>query len=201
MPGVQRMTIDRLAAGRGALPRAGHPGHRPVPGRFGGLQVRRCARGLESRRAGAARGGRAQEAFSGTGRDHRRGPRPVHFARPGRTDRRYGLRGQRRNRGRAGQAGPVTRRGRRRRRRTVRHDGRPHRRDSPGVRNRGLSQQADPGVLRQVRFQLLRTVPRRRRFRRATWAAATSTPTRWIRPTPTKRCAKSNWTSKRAPTW
>jgi porphobilinogen synthase len=37
--------------------------------------------------------------------------------------------------------------------------------------------------------------------RRATSAAATSTPTRWTRPTPTRRCARFGSTSRRARTW
>ena len=52
--------------------------------------------------------------------------------------------------------------GRRRHRRAVRHDGRPGRRDPVGARRRGVRDDVDPRLQRQVRLGLLRAVSRRR---------------------------------------
>ena len=95
---------------------------------------------------------------------------------------------------------PGAGRGRLRHPRAVRHDGRPHRRHPRGPRSGRPSQHADHGLRRQVRARLLRAVPRRGRLgdRRS---RATSAPTRWIPPTPTRRCARWRSTSPRAPTW
>ena len=51
----------------------------------------------------------------------------------------------------------------------------------------------------QVRFGVLRTVPRCRRARRRSWAIAAAI--RWIRRTSARRCAKRPPTSTRARTW
>ena len=54
-------------------------------------------------------------------------------------------------------------------------------------------------VLRgEVLLGVLRAVPRGRRRRRR--SSAIAAPTRWIRPTPSRHCARSSWTSRRART-
>ena len=87
---------------------------------------------------------------------------------------------------------------RRRRRRAERHDGRPRRRPARRARRARPRRDADHGLLarsspppstgRSAR-------PPTRRPRSATAAA-----TRWIPPTPTRRCARRGSTSRRAPT-
>ena len=62
----------------------------------------------------------------------------------------------------------------------------------------GLRVDADHGLRRQVRLGLLRPVPRGRRLARP--SSATGAATRWTRPTPARRCARSRPTSPRAPT-
>ena len=59
------------------------------------------------------------------------------------------------------QPGAAAGRGRRRHRRAERHDGRPHRRDPPGARGAQADPHQDHGLQRQVRERLLRAVPRR----------------------------------------
>ena len=98
----------------------------------------------------------------------------------------------------AGARGRLARRRRRRHRRAVGHDGRPRRRDPPGARRARLREHRDHGLRGEVLFRVLRAVPRRRRRRRR--SSATGDRTRWIRPTPPKRCARSSRTSRRAPT-
>ena len=56
-------------------------------------------------------------------------------------------------------------------------------------------------LCRQVCIQLLRPVPRRGGLGRPTSAAATSTATRWTRPTATRRCARWHWTWLKVLTW
>ena len=73
---------------------------------------------------------------------------------------------QRRDRRGARRAGAGAGRGRRRHRRAERHDGRPHRRDPQRARRRRPHPHPDHGVQRQVRERLLRPVPRRRRLGR-----------------------------------
>ena len=64
----------------------------------------------------------------------------------------------------------------------------------------GYRQRADHGVRGQVRLGVLRPVPRCGRLVDDA-RSATSAPTRWTRPTPTRRCARWRSTSPRAPTW
>ncbi len=80
----------------------------------------------------------------------------------------------------------------------VGHDGRQGRRDSQRARRRRIRPRRDHGVLGEVRVGVLRTVPRGRRVDAA--SSATGARTRWIRPTATRRCAKSRWISRRART-
>ena len=168
MPGVQRMTLDRLLSGRRGMRRASasrcwrcsrciEPALKTPDG----------ARGAEPRRPGAARRARAEEALPRARRDDRRRARPVH-QRTARTacstttgyivndDDRRGARA----------AGAGAGRGRRRHRRAERHDGRPHRRDPRRARGSRPHPHADHGLQRQVRERLLRPVPRRRRLGR-----------------------------------
>ena len=58
----------------------------------------------------------------------------------------------------------------------------------------------DSGLRCQVCIQLLRPVPRCRRFRRQPGQGQQVPPTRWTRPTATKLCGKSGWTCRKAPT-
>ena len=67
---------------------------------------------------------------------------------------------------RARRAGAGPGRSRRRHRRPVGHDGRPHRRDPRGARGRGPRQRPDHELRRQVRLGVLRPVPRRGRLAR-----------------------------------
>ncbi len=53
----------------------------------------------------------------------------------------------------------------------------------------------------QIRLELLRSVSRGRRLGQAARRRAASTPIRWIRRTPTRRCARWRSTSPKAPTW
>ena len=64
---------------------------------------------------------------------------------------------------------------------------------------RRLRPRADHGLHGEIRLRLLRPVPRRDRHQRDA-RSATSAPTRWTRPTPTRRCARRRPTSPRAPT-
>ena len=107
---------------------------------------------------------------------------------------------QRRERRRAGQAGAQPGARRRRRHRALGHDGRPRRRDPRGARRRRLPRRPDPRLRRQIRLGLLRPVPRRGRLvgrAEGRQAHLSDGP----RPIPTRRCARSNSTSTRAPTW
>ena len=119
-------------------------------------------------------------------------PRPLRHHR-GRRDR------ERSDRRSARARGGVARRGRRRHRRAVGHDGRPRRRASARrSTSAGFENDRDHVVRREVLLGLLRAVPRRRRDRRR--SSATAGRTRWIRPTWRRRCARSRWTSRKAPT-
>ena len=69
------------------------------------------------------------------------------------------------------------------------------------ARRQAAHPHAHPGLLREVRVVVLRAVPRRRRLGGQPRQAATSTPTRWTRPTATRRCGRSTSTSTKAPTW
>ena len=62
----------------------------------------------------------------------------------------------------------------------------------------GFPNTPDPLLRRQVRLGVLRPVPRGRRI--APRSSATAAATRWTRPTAARRCARSSWTSRRAPT-
>jgi len=165
MPGVERMTVDELVRERRSS-RSWGAGDGAVPGDASRGQVARRQRGLEFQRPRAAGRACAQESGAGTRRDHRRGTRPVHHARPGRHHRRDRLRGERRHRRGPGEAGRLARGGGRRRGRALRHDGRPHRRGPRRTRGRRPHPHAHPRLLRQVRLQLLRSVPRRGRLGR-----------------------------------
>ena len=92
----------------------------------------------------------------------------------------------------------LARRGRRRHRRAVGHDGRPRRRDPAGARRARLRERGDHVVRGEVLLGVLRPVPRRGRV--GADSSATAGRTRWIRPTSTRRCARSSRTSRKAPT-
>ena len=201
MPGVQRLSLDRLLPLAEECVQLGIPVMALFPVHRPGAEDRRRPRGAEPRRPGPARGARAEGALPRTRPDDRRRARPVHHPRPGRPARRHRLHRQRRDRRGADAAGAGAGRGRRRHRRAERHDGRPHRRDPRRARGAGPDPHADHGLQRQVRERLLRPVPRRGRLGRATSARATRRSTRWTRATATRRCAKSRSTSPKAPTW
>ena len=132
-----RAPIDRPAAqGMRDPVAAAHPGDRDFPRHAGRQEEPGRARVVEPRRHRAARRARREEGVSGLGRDHGRRARPVHDSRPGRADRRGGLRHERPDRGDPRAAGPFACRRRGRRGRAVGHDGRAHRRDPRGIRDR-----------------------------------------------------------------
>ena len=87
---------------------------------------------------------------------------------------------------------------RRRHRGAFRHDGRPRGRHPQGARREGLREDPHPLLRRQVRLRFLRPVPRGRGI-----GAAVRRPPQLPdgpRQRPRSACAKSNSTSKRAPT-
>ena len=69
------------------------------------------------------------------------------------------------------------------------------------ARRARLHPRAHPRLLRQVRVVVLRAVPRRRRLGGQPRAAATSTRTRWIPRTATRRSGRRISTSRKARTW
>ena len=89
--------------------------------------------------------------------------------------------------------------GGRRHHRAIGHDGWPHRRDPRGAGSARPPQCPDHELCRQIRQRLLRPVPRCGRLV-AGCSRATRRAIRWTRPTATRRCARSRWTSPRAPT-
>ena len=130
MPGIERVSIDELVREAEAVARLGIPALALFPGDPARGQEPGRTRGMEPAGTGAACRARDQAGGAGTRCHHRRRPRPVHHAWPGRHHRRDRLRHERRDRRRAGAAGRVARGGRRRRGRTLGHDGWPHRRSA-----------------------------------------------------------------------
>ena len=98
MPGVQRVTLDRLypVAEECVAPR--HPGAGALPGARAVAEERRRPRGAQRQGPGAARRARAEAALPRARRDDRRRARSVHEPRPGRPARRDRLHRQRRDR-------------------------------------------------------------------------------------------------------
>ena len=93
---------------------------------------------------------------------------------------------------RAGEAGALPRRGRRRHGRAVGHDGRPHRGGPLGPRRARAATGCASSRTRPSTRRRSTARSAMRSGRRATSAAATSTPTRWTRPTRTRHCGRSH---------
>ena len=104
MPGVERLSIDQLLVLAGQAHALDVPAVALFPVTPDAAKSAGRARSLESRRPRAARGARAEIAFPGTGRDHRRRTRSVYHPWPGRPDRRIWLRVERCDCRSAGQA-------------------------------------------------------------------------------------------------
>ena len=164
MPGVFRLNLADLAKECRALHKLGVPAVALFPSLDPRLKdeegSRRAARG----RARAARRARGEEGRAGADGDDRHRARPLHDPRPRRrahrrtaddvdNDRTVGILCQMAVlHARAGVdlVAPS------------RHDGRPHRRDPPRARRRGLHGHGHHGLLGEIRLGLLRAVPRRR---------------------------------------
>jgi porphobilinogen synthase len=199
MPGVERLSIDLLLPVAEECVELGIPALALFPVIHGnktpdGIEatnpeglIPRVVRELKAR-------------FPRAGHPDRRRAGPVHQPRPGRRHQRQGLRAQRRNHHHAGAPGADARRRRRRHRRAVGHDGRPHRRDPRGA---GERQHIHTRIMAySAKYASAFYGP----FRDAVGSSAalgkaTRAPTRWTRPTPTRRCAKWRSISPRAPTW
>lgn len=69
-----------------------------------------------------------------------------------------------------------------------------------GLDRAGFRRRADHGLCREIRFRILRPVPRCHRLGENA-DRATSAPIRWTRRIQMKHCAKSSSTSRKAPTW
>ena len=166
MPGVQRVTLDRLLPIAEECVRLGIPVMALFPVLEPSLKTEDGREAFNAKGLVPTRRARAQGALPRARRDDRRRARPVHDARPGRPARRDRLHRQRRDRRGADEAGAGAGRGRRRHRRAERHDGRQDRRDPRRARVQRPHPHADHGLQRQVRERLLRAVPRRRRLGR-----------------------------------
>ncbi len=88
---------------------------------------------------------------------------------------------------------------RRRCRRAERHDGRPRARHPPAARPERFCEHADRFICGEIRLR--RSMARSAKPRSRRRPSATAAPTRWIRRTAAKRCARCCWMSKRARTW
>ena len=195
LPGIAQRSVDRLAdeaeelhgLGIGAVLLFGIPEEKDE------AASGRLRRGRH-RPAGAACPARAR---AGAGAPHRRLPLRVHVARP--------LRRRRRRRDRQRPLARAAREDRRQPRRggrtcglPERHDGRARRRDPRRARLRGLraGARSSPMRRRPPRPSTGRSArrPSRRRL------SGTGAATRWIRPTPARRCASASSTSRKAPT-
>ena len=154
-PALRRPLVARGRTGAGA----GASRHSALPGDAGRAQERGRARGLERRQPDVPGDPGDQAALPGSGRDRRRGARPLHQPRPGRAPARRRHPQRRDDRG-AGAPGGLPRCRRLRYRGALGHDGRPDRRDPQRARRRRVRADHDPILCRQIRLRLLRPVPR-----------------------------------------
>ena len=199
MPGVDRLTIDLFVEAAKEARDLGIPADRDLPGDRSQGQDARRARGLQSGQPGLPRHPGGEEGGDRHRHRLRRGARSVQQRRPRRHRARRHHPERRIGRG-ADQAGDRADRGRRRHAGAVRHDGRPHRRDPQGARRQGLPARPDHVLCRQVRLGLLQSVPRRHRQLGRAEGRQEDLPD-GLRRTPTRPCARSASTSRKAPTW
>ena len=201
MPGVERLTIDRLLQAGRALRRAWGAGDRVVSGRGQQAQDRRCPRSVQSRRARCPSHPGAERTVSrnlGVITDIALDPYTSHGQDGLIDDSGYVLNDetiealvkQALTHAEAGVDIVAP---------SDMMDGRVGALRGRWMRE-GISTRASWRMrpsMRPVSMARFAT----QSARRQTWARATSTPTRSIRPTATRRCGKWEWTSKRARTW
>ncbi len=188
MPGVFNLSVDEAVKEAAAAQRRRRPRRAAVrPARRTRTTSARPPTIREAPVQAAVRA--IKREVPGRAGHHRRLPLRVHRARPLR-HRRWTTRSRTtRPSSSWSRAARLARRGGRRHRRAVRHDGRPRRRH-PRRRSTSAasSRRRDHVVRGEVLLGVLRPVPRRRRL-----GAEVRRPpdrTRWIRPTPRKRCAR-----------